>query len=671
MTSTPSARTPAPRGAAWPVLFGVAVLAGAVAAGLGGLSLADALTATGLPDPGPVTTYGLPFVRAAAEIAAAVAVGSFLLAAFLVPPQASGVLDVAGYRALRAGTLASGIWTVCAVLLVPLTVSDITGQPLFSKLGLADIWSVAGLVETAGTWRWTALFAAVVTIVSIPVLRWAWTPVLCAGAVFTLVPLALSGHSSAGGSHDLATNSLFIHLVAGVVWAGGLLALWALAIRGGAHTDLAARRFSAIALCCFVAMGFSGVINAFVRMRPGDLLHSSYGWLILGKVAALLVLGALGYAQRRSAVRALARDPENRRPLLRLALIESLVFGITFGIAVALGRTPPPPPPVANPSVTAVEIGYDLAGPPTVARILFDWRFDLIFGTAAILFAALYVAGVIRLRRRGDAWPVGRTIAWLCGCAVLLFATSSGLGRYMPAMFSMHMGAHMLLSMLSPVLLVLGAPVTLALRALPTAGRGSPPGPREWLLAALHSRVSQVLTNPFVATALFVGGFYGLYFGGIFDAVAGIHAAHVAMNLHFLLSGYLFYWVVIGIDPTPRPIPALAKLGVVFGSLPLHAFFGVVLMGTQTVMAESFYKSLQLPWHTDLLADQRLGGGIAWSAGEVPLVLVMLALLIQWRRSDDRTAKRLDRAADRDEDADLAAYNAMLAKLADQETGRG
>lgn len=666
--------TTAPRvhtGTVWPVLFGVAVLAGAVAAGLGGLSLADALTATGLPDPGPVTTYGLPFVRAAGEIAAAVAVGSFLLAAFLVPPQSSGVLDVAGYRALRTGTVASGIWTVSAVLLVPLTVSDITGQPLASRLSVADIWSVASLVETAGTWRWTALFAAIVTVVSIPVLRWSWTPLLCAGSVFTLVPLALSGHSSAGGSHDLATNSLFIHLVAGVVWAGGLLALWALAFRGGAHTDLAARRFSAIALWCFVAMGFSGVINAFVRVRPADLLHSSYGWLIVGKVVALLVLGVLGFLQRRRAVGALAADPENRRPLIQLALVESLVFGLTFGIAVALGRTPPPPPPVFNPSVTAVQIGYDLAGPPTVARILFDWRFDLIFGTAAILFAAVYVAGVIRLRRRGDAWPVGRTAAWLCGCAVLLFATSSGLGRYMPAMFSMHMGAHMLLSMLSPVLLVLGAPVTLALRALPAAGRDAPPGMREWLLAALHSRVSLLLTNPFVATALFVGGFYGLYFGGIFDAVAGIHAAHVAMNLHFLLSGYLFYWVVIGIDPTPRPIPSLAKLGVVFGSLPLHAFFGVVLMGTQTVMAEGFYKSLQLYWHTDLLGDQRLGGGIAWSAGEVPLVLVMLALLIQWRRSDNRTATRLDRAADRDDDADLAAYNAMLSKLAEREQHQG
>ncbi len=648
--------------AVWPILWGVALLAGAVAAGIGGLSIVDALAATGLPDPGPATTYGLPFVRAVGEIAAAIAVGSFLMAAFLVPPQRSGVLDVGGYRALRTGTIAAGVWTVCAVLLVPLTVSDITGAPLTSRLSPVDVWTVASMVETAGTWRWTALLAGIVTLVSIPVLRWAWTPVLLAGSLVTLLPLALSGHSSSGGAHDVATNSLLIHLVAGVVWAGGLMALWALAVRGGEHLDVAARRFSAIALWCFAAMALSGIVNALVRVRPGELFSTTYGWLLLGKAAALLVLGVLGLLQRRRSVRALADDPAARRPLIQLALVESMVFGVTFGLAVALGRTPPPP--LAElPSITAVEIGYDLAGPPTLARVLFDWRFDLIFGTAAIVAAAIYIAGVVRLRRRGDAWPVGRTIAWLCGCATLLFATSSGVGRYMPAMFSMHMTAHMMLSMLVPVLLVLGAPVTLALRALPTAGKDRPPGMREWLLAALHSRVSKFFTNPLVATAIFVAGFYGLYFGGIFDAAADSHGAHLAMNAHFLLSGYLFYWVVIGVDPTPRPIPPLAKLAMVFGSLPLHAFFGVVLMGTQKVLAGDFYRSLGLPWHTDLLADQRLGGGIAWSTGEVPLVLVMLALLIQWRRSDNRTAKRLDRAADRDEDAELAAYNNMLAKL--------
>ena len=417
-------------------------------------------------------------------------------------------------------------------------------------------------------------------------------------------------------------------------------------------------------------MALSGVINAFIRVRLGDLLHTGYGVLVLAKIVALVALGVLGWRQRRTGVAALQVDPLDRVPLLKLALAEAAIFGLTFGVAVALGRTPPPPPRVPNPSVPEVVIGYDFAGPPTVARVLFDWRFDLIFGTAAIVFAAVYLAAVRRLRRRGDGWPTGRTAAWLLGCLVLLFATSSGLGRYMPAMFSMHMSAHMLLSMLAPILLVLGAPVTLALRALPVAGPGGAPGPREWLLAALHSRVSRFFTNPVVAMVMFVVGFYGLYFSGIFDAAAPSHAGHVAMNIHFLLSGYLFYWVIIGVDPTPRPIPSLAKLAVVFASLPLHAFFGVVLMGTKSVLAEDFYQSLKLPWHTDLLGDQQLGGGIAWAAGEVPLVLVLIALLIQWNRSDRRTATRLDRAADRDNDADLAAYNAMLAELARREGQR-
>ena len=347
--------------------------------------------------------------------------------------------------------------------------------------------------------------------------------------------------------------------------------------------------------------------------------------------------------------------------------IEAAVFGLTFGVAVGLGRTPPPPPPILRPSIPEAEIGYGFDGPPTLVRILFDWRFDLIFGTAAIVIAGLYVAGVLRLRRRGDHWPPGRIVAWLLGCGGLLFVTSSGVGRYMPAMFSMHMAAHMGLSMLVPILLVLGAPVSLALRALPAAGRDDPPGMREWLLAALHSRVSRFLTNPVVATVLFVAGFYGLYFGGIFDSAVGSHAGHLAMNLHFLLSGYLFYWVVIGVDPTPRPIPPLAKVAVIFASLPLHAFFGVLLMGTKEVMGADYYRSLGLSWHTDLLGDQRLGGGIAWAAGELPLVIVMLALLVQWARSDDRIARRLDRAAELDDDAELVAYNAMLAELSHRE----
>jgi putative copper resistance protein D len=446
--------------AVWPVLFGVAMLAGVTAAGIGALSLADALIATGLPNPGPVTNYGLPFVRAAGEIAGVVAVGSFMFAAFLVPPQQSGVLDADGYRALRLGTVASGIWTVCAALLVPLTVSDVTGQPLTSRLSPSDIWSVASLVETAGAWRWTAFLAAIVTIASIR---------CCGGRRRRCCSPDHWSRCSAGAHRALVFRRVArpgrqrpAHLPDRRCAAGGrLLALLVHALRGGGHAGLAARRFSAVALWCFVAMALSGVVNALVRIRPGELFDGRYGWLIIAKAVALCTLGVIGWRQRRSGVAALKSDPDARGPLVRLALTEAVIFGLTFGVAVALSRTPPPPPPIFNPSIPAIEIGYDFAGPPTVARVLFDWRFDLVFGTAAIVMAVLYLAGVQRLRRRGDQWPTGRIVAWLLGCLVLLFATSSGVGRYMPAMFSMHMAAHMLLSMLTPVLLVLGAPVTL------------------------------------------------------------------------------------------------------------------------------------------------------------------------------------------------------------------
>jgi cytochrome c oxidase assembly factor CtaG/putative copper export protein len=665
MTGPPAAKR---RAVVWPLLVGVAALAGCTAAGIGVLSLAAALTATGLPDPGPVTTLGLPFVRAAGEVAAVVAVGSFLTAAFLVPPQDNGVLDADGYRALRVGTVAAGAWAVCAALLVPLTISDVSGQPFTAHLNPASLWSLAGIINISAAWRWTALLAAVLTVLSLPVLRWSWTPLLLAGSLVTLIPLGLTGHSSAGGSHDLATNSLLIHLFAGSLWAGGLLALLTHVVRGGQHADLASRRFSTIALWCFGAMALSGIVNASVRIRPSDLLSSDYGRLVVVKFVALCLLGFVGWRQRRTGVVALQADPTSRTRLIRLALIEAVLFGLTFGVAVGLGRTPPPPLPIGIPSITDVKIGYDFDGPLTPVRVLVDWRFDLIFGSAAIIFAALYVAGVRRLRHRGDAWPAGRTVAWLLGCLALLFVSSSGMGRYMPAMFSMHMAAHMMLSMLVPVLLVLGGPVGLALRALPAAGRGEPPGMREWILAALHSKVSRFLTNPLVATALFVAGFYGLYLGGLFDAAVGSHIGHVIMNVHFLASGYLFYWVVIGVDPTPRPIPPLAKVAVVFASLPLHAFFAIILMSMDEVLGGSFYRSLHLSWHTDLLGDQRLGGGMAWAAGEIPLAVVMIALLMQWSRSDRRTARRLDRAADRDDDAELVAYNAMLAELARGDT---
>ena len=258
-------------------LVALAALAGMTAAVVGAMSLADALTATGLPNPGPVTTYGLPAVRAAGEIAAAAAVGGFLVAAFLIPPQSSGVLDVGGYRAVRLGAAASAVWSICAALLVALSVSDVSGLPLH-QLGMADIWAAADLVEITNAWRWTAVLAAVVAVAGIPVLRWTLTPLLLLGSLVTLVPLGLSGHSSSGGAHDMATNSLLIHLAAGALWVGGLLALLVHAWRVGGHLDVAVQRFSTVALWCFVAVALLAEVPRERRFRV-SFLYEAIRWV--------------------------------------------------------------------------------------------------------------------------------------------------------------------------------------------------------------------------------------------------------------------------------------------------------------------------------------------------------------------------------------------------------
>jgi putative copper resistance protein D len=560
------------------------------------------------------------------------------------------------------------VWCVAALLLVPFTVADALGRPV-TEMTWSAMFPLTFTLEQPIAWLVTACLALLVAVGCRVTLSWGWSVVLFVAALACLLPQAATGHSSSGGSHDLATDSLIYHLFGASIWVGGLVALLAHARRGGAHLPLVTRRFSATALVCWLVMAVSGVINALVRVPVHDLFRTGYGLIVVGKVVALLTLGVVGYLQRRHAVSAVVATG-SRRVLLRLAAVEMLIMFVTIGISAALSRTSPPTDDVPIPTSVDVLIGYDLPGPPTVLRLLFDWRFDLVFGVVSILLGTLYVLGVRRLRRRGDHWPVGRTVAWLAGCALILVATSSGVGRYAPAVFSVHMASHMALNMLAPALLVLGGPATLALRALTPAGKDGPPGPREWLVALVQSPVTRFLTHPLVAFVLFVGSYYALYFTGLFGAALNEHWAHLAMNSVFILVGYTFYWPVIGIDPAPRRLPHLGRLALLLASMPFHAFFGVILMNTHDLVGGEFYRSLALPWMTNLMADQHLAGGIAWAFGEIPLILVVIALLSQWARSDERDARRSDRRADADGDAELVAYNAMLGELAGREPSR-
>ncbi|MQS08348.1 cytochrome c oxidase assembly protein [Streptomyces alkaliphilus] len=287
---------------------------------------------------------------------------------------------------------------------------------------------------------------------------------------------------------------------------------------------------------------------------------------------------------------------------------------------------------------------------------------ETFFAVGCAVVLALYLWGVIRLRRRGDAWSPGRTVAFVLGVLSVWAVTGTAMNDYGMLLFSVHMVQHMIISMFSPILLLLGAPVTLTLRALPTAGRGRR-GPREWLVFLLHSRYVRTITSPLVTIPLFIASLYGLYFTPLFDFLMSSRPGHIAMMIHFLAVGLVFFWPIMGVDPGPHRPGHLMRMLELFATMPFHAFFGIALM-MATAPLIGVYSDPPASLGTDALSDQNAAGGIAWAFSEIPTVIVLIALLVQWFVSDQRIARRRDRTTDRSgEDRELAAYNAYLASL--------
>ncbi|MFE9120262.1 cytochrome c oxidase assembly protein [Streptomyces sp. NPDC007172] len=307
-----------------------------------------------------------------------------------------------------------------------------------------------------------------------------------------------------------------------------------------------------------------------------------------------------------------------------------------------------------------MDMNMDLP-PFTLARGL-AWSADSFFLIGCLLGLALYAWAVVRLRRRGDSWPVSRMIFWTVGVLTIAFVMCTKLNDYGMVMFSVHMVQHMVISMLSPILLLLGAPVTLALRALPVSATRGRKGPRELLLMLLHSRYMKIITHPAFTIPLFIASLYGLYFTPIFDFLMESKTGHIAMMVHFLAVGLVFFWPIMGVDPGPHRPGYVMRMLELFAGMPFHAFFGIALMMASEPMI-STYKNPPASLAIDALTDQQAAGGIAWAFSEIPSVLVLIALVFQWYATEKRQARRTDRAAERDGDRELQAYNAYLASL--------
>lgn len=628
---------------AWTVAVGVIVWIYAGASG------ADRFLATGRTFPSTATSVAEFLGSLVGGLTGAFCFGILAVIVISTVPDDEGRLGHATYRLHLWVERAAVVSFMTSLTMVGVDAANAAGAPLTRVLAGGAIGDAVAASESARGWIVAAAAAGVLAIGIRFTLRWVGHLLLLVPAGIGAVAPVVTGNAGEGPDHDTATSAAIVFTIVVAVLFGLKVAV---ALRPEAVSSVL-RRTHLVAIVAGVTAVIYGAMLLPPMLRGTVILDSVFGRLAL--FALLLLIAVLAV----DLVLLLRKSTPGSAVAAASAAAMIAVVSAISTIAVL----PPPRFLVHESTIWDVFLGYELPGPVTLQKLLVFWRFDLLFGVAALVMALGYVAGVVALRRRGDAWPVGRTVAWVLGCLSLLFATSSGLRAYGSAMFSVHMAEHMVLNMFIPVLLVLGAPVTLALRALPVASSGNPPGPREWVLSLVHAPATKFLANPIVAFSLFVGSLYAVYFTPLFDTLIRYHWGHELMTLHFLLVGYLYYWGIIGIDPGPRRLPFLARLGLLFAVMPFHAFFGIATMTMNSVLGNNFYAYLSVPWLASLSDDQHLGGAIAWGSSEVPVIIVVIALVTQWARQDRRAGARRDRHSDSGYDDDLDAYNAMLREL--------
>jgi putative copper resistance protein D len=653
------------------VVAALAVMVWALAFGGGAAPLA-------LGDAGPFVRWGLPTAKLIVNLSAAGMVGVLVTALFTLR-AGDREFDIA----LDTASISAAVFTLAAAATGFLTFLD-SFNPVISlgpEFG-AQLGRFVVETELGRTWLITTVAGAALTVLTFAVRSWTATFFVALLAAASLVPMGTQGHSGEEAFHHEAMTALILHILAAAVWLGGLLLI--VIVRPLQSPDDSAKtvaRYSSLAIAAFAVVTVSGVVRAAIGLREWSALLSPYGAILGVKIVALIALGLFGAWYRTRLIDRMQggeasvsgtsqggiRDAATRA-FWTLIAFELVLMGVASGAAAALARTPPPVAPLIPETPTPAERLTDAPLPPelTLDRWFTAWNVDLLWAVVAGFAIFFYLAGVWRLRRRGDAWPLYRTIMWIAGWLLLVWVTGGVINVYQDYLFSMHMVGHMLLTMAIPLLLVPGAPITLAARAIRKREDGTRGG-REWILWAVHSPVARVLTNPYVAAGLFVGSLWVFYYTDLFRWSLYDHLGHEWMVAHFLITGYLFVMTLIGIDPVPYRLPYPGRLLLLIGVMAMHAFFGIAIMMQEGLMIAEWFGSMGRTWGGTPLEDQYTGGGVAWSIGEIPTLILAITVAIQWSRSDDRETKRRDRHADRTGDAELEAYNAHLAALAERD----
>ena len=655
-----------------------ALLLLALVGALIGLAIGGAAEPLGLGDPGPVVRWGLPFARLAYNLTAALTIGALVIAVWAASrdePEFERAMVLA-----QGGAFAWTIATAAATLFTYLSVSSVAFS--FSAEFGQGMWFYLAQLQAGQLWLMNLVMVAILSTWAFAA-RSKWGTLLATlFALLCLWPAAAQGHAAGAANHETAVGGITLHYTAAAVWLGGLAAVAIVAAAAPPRRRLPlVERYSQLALIAFIVTAFSGVVATFVNV--GDLsrlLTTPYGTILLAKIGLLVTLGVFGAGQRTlllDRMRAnLAAGEPTRRPFALLIALELGLMGLVAGLSAALGRTAPPQPQLtadqlAAPTPAQLLSGNPLPPPFEPARLLDVWNLDPVWTLLTVLGMVFYLLGVRRLRRRGDAWPLWRTISVMIGCLILLYNVNGALYVYGRFQFSVHMTEHMILSMIIPIFLVLGAPMTLLLRAVRPRKDGSM-GMREWMLQLVHSKWAAFFSHPIVAGVNFALALLTFYYTPLFRWATRDHVGHMWMIAHFLIVGYLFVESLIGDDPSRTRAPYPMRLIGLILVMTFHAFFGIGVMTGQGLLVAEWYGATGRTWGPPTaLADQHLGGAIAWGIGEFPTVIIAVIVSLQWARADSRRARRDDRRAARDHDAELEAYNAQLRALAEKDAAGG
>ena len=605
--------------------------------------------------PGNGTAVLAAALRGAVDLASVVSLGAVIFVLFFHPRSAKAAGRLRSGPDLSILTWAAGAWTVLAAANLLVSAPESNGAALSRLLEPGAFGPLYTFGYMPRAWTVTFVGAAILWLCAYWGTRWTTLlPGLWAGLIAALAPVVV-GQLLVGPNHDIGSDAGALQTLAAGALLGPLLVAAAVQlIRHGGSQALPVpegRLLGAGLVGTGIVFAAELTITWF-KLTGTSPLDSVTGLLSLARLALLIALAVVLVQIRRRGARSL--------------LLPAVLLIAWVAIGAAMTRIPPPQYFVPT-SISQVFMGFDVPDAPTFSTLVGTMRLNLFFAVVSLTAIGAYLAMVITLRRRGTPWPAGRALLWCAGWLVVLLATNSGFGKYSAPHFGVHMVMHMSLSMLAPILLVQGGVITLILRTARVDRRRV--GVHGWVTQVLHWRALRLLYHPAVVFVIFIGSYYGLYFTPLFEAMMRFHWAHQLMNLHFLVTGYAYYSLIIGVDRPPRPLPQIGKLGYTFAAMPFHAFFGVAIYSAPTLFAQTYYDYLDLPW-ADLWEAQKMAGAVAWAGGEIPLIIAVVSLSFQWARQDDREARRRDRHLDRGFDREFDAYNDMLKKLSDRERTR-